>query len=1301
MKNFFLVLLVLCSFSGFAQNVDYQVRIVELYADGDSNDGGIGINDQDPVWWIFLKDNGTTASALTTFQTTGCISTTNTFGTWWSGNPNHSGPVIPFNWLTVVNSDATVINTEMEGWEDDCNPKCDYNPSPSLFSSCVANGDDNRDGRGASGDINFRNDAPCQWNQYEIVIGDYKARIEVYWDYVTANGGTIDGDQFVCSGGNPSILGNLSAGTAATSTWFTFQWQQDVGCTGAFVDIPGAVNATYDPALGILQNTCYRRKIVYGCGFFLSNEVQVQIETASTAPTSLTANPNALCGLGPVTLSVNGGSLGTNADWYWYNGDPNAGGVLLGNGSPFVANLTASSTIYVRAEGNCSTTNTASAVVIVETPSTAPTTLTPSQNTICIGGTVNLTVSGGAPGTGAEYVWYDSDPTIGLPAPLFSSTSVNYTGVSPFITTTYYVRIEGCDTTAAASATVTVNTLSSDPSGISSSNAQVCAGTAVNLSVNGGNLGSGADWYWYQGGCGAGAPIGNGGNINVTPNVTTTYFVRAEGTCNNTNCATVTVIVDELSQDPVSVIVSDPSVCPNELVVLSVIGGSLGTGATWQWYNGACGGLNVGSGTSVAINPTATGTYFVRAEGTCNTTLCASAAVTVESLSTPATGVTSSTNNICPGAAVTLSTTGGSLGDGATWEWYQGSCGGIYIGSGASLVVNPNSTTTYYARAEGNCNNTACESVTVIVNALSAAPSSVTASNFSVCAGDNTTLTVNGGNLIAGDAWTWYEGGCGAGVALGTGTTLTVSPTVATNYYVRAEGACGVTACANASISINDISTAPNSITASATNICVGQSSVLNISGGVLGTGANWQWYSGSCGGGLVGTGNSISVSPTATTTYFVRGEGICGNSACVSYTIVVGAGIPDPTTAIASNNNICPGVQVDLTVVGSALPANYSYVWYTGACGAVPIGVGTTISVSPTVTETYFVRAVGTCGETNCVDVTVTVLDGSIAADGILSANNNFCVGESTNLTVDGGSLVAGAQWVWYVNGCGGTAIGTGTSITVQPANAATYYVRAEGGTCGNTACASVFVNVIETIVHTNPYDTLCGFGPSVYLDGGEPSGGVYSGVGVSNGYFNPLTAGNGTHVLTYTYTSPSGCIESVITNLVVKPTDLTVEIETEFLSCSQGGTTLSANASGGNGFLDYNWSDNSYEPTISFAQAGEYFVWAKDGEGCIAKSPIVEVDEGMECIEIPNTFTPNNDGHNDTWNLDFTGFTEVNLIVFSKWGREVFSSGDQEIHWEGIGPTGKTLPNGVYYYVLELNGGEISQSGFITLLK
>ena len=66
------------------------------------------------------------------------------------------------------------------------------------------------------------------------------------------------------------------------------------------------------------------------------------------------------------------------------------------------------------------------------------------------------------------------------------------------------------------------------------------------------------------------------------------------------------------------------------------------------------------------------------------------------------------------------------------------------------------------------------------------------------------------------------------------------------------------------------------SLSASSTSNCGTVSTTLSIATGNLNQAANWKWYSGSCGGTLVGTGTSVSVSPTVTTTYFARGEGGC-----------------------------------------------------------------------------------------------------------------------------------------------------------------------------------------------------------------------------------------------------------------------------------------------------------------------------------------------------------------------------------------------------------------------------------------
>ncbi|HEV8084200.1 MAG TPA: hypothetical protein VGP55_13420 [Chitinophagaceae bacterium] len=73
-------------------------------------------------------------------------------------------------------------------------------------------------------------------------------------------------------------------------------------------------------------------------------------------------------------------------------------------------------------------------------------------------------------------------------------------------------------------------------------------------------------------------------------------------------------------------------------------------------------------------------------------------------------------NNVCPLNLVTLSVVGGSLGTNASWKWYSGSCGGALIGSGTTIIVSPSVTTTYYVRAEGDCNNTICQAVTIFIS---------------------------------------------------------------------------------------------------------------------------------------------------------------------------------------------------------------------------------------------------------------------------------------------------------------------------------------------------------------------------------------------------------------------------------------------------------------------------------------------------------------------------------------------------------------------------------------------------------
>ena len=101
-----------------------------------------------------------------------------------------------------------------------------------------------------------------------------------------------------------------------------------------------------------------------------------------------------------------------------------------------------------------------------------------------------------------------------------------------------------------------METLSVVPSGINASNLTVCSGDPVTLTIQGGFLGTNSNWLWYEGGCGAGTTISSGTQIIVTPTNQTTYFARAEGTCNTTNCISVTINTLNLSTAPTAIVPS-------------------------------------------------------------------------------------------------------------------------------------------------------------------------------------------------------------------------------------------------------------------------------------------------------------------------------------------------------------------------------------------------------------------------------------------------------------------------------------------------------------------------------------------------------------------------------------------------------------------------------------------------------------------------------------------------------------------------------------------------------------------------
>jgi hypothetical protein len=145
--------------------------------------------------------------------------------------------------------------------------------------------------------------------------------------------------------------------------------------------------------------------------------------------------------------------------------------------------------------------------------------------------------------------------------------------------------------------------------------------------------------------------------------------------------------------------------------------------------------------------------------------------------------LSASDNPICLGQSTTLSIASGSLGDATEWHWYTGSCGGTEIGTGPSVNVSPETTTTYYLRGEGGCVIPGtCAEISVIVNEL---PSAVITGSTVICAGNNATLSVA---LTGTPPWsyTWSDG-TGTGTVsnvLSTPSTFTVNPLQTKTYTI-------------------------------------------------------------------------------------------------------------------------------------------------------------------------------------------------------------------------------------------------------------------------------------------------------------------------------------------------------------------------------------------------------------------------------------------------------------------------------------------------------------------------------------
>ncbi|MEN9302835.1 MAG: hypothetical protein RL264_1264 [Bacteroidota bacterium] len=1064
--------------------------------------------------------------------------------------------------------------------------------------------------------------------------------------------------QTICSGASTTLV------ATANPTGGTYSWSPGGATTSSIT-----VNPTTTTSYTVTYN-------LSGCG-------------AVNATGTVTVNPSA-------TVSVNSVTICSGESTTLTATPTEFGGTYSWSSSATTASITVnplSTTTYsvTYTLGSCTPSIGTGTVTVNPAP-----TVIVNPITICSGETNTLTAT--VSESGGTYSWAPGGQTT-------SSISVN-----PTTTTTYSVTYSlGACTPATGNAVVTVNpapTVTVNP-------ITICSGETNTLIATVSE--SGGTYSWSPGGQ-------TTSSISVNPTSTTTYSVTYSlGACTPaTGNAVVTV-------NPAPTVTVNPiTICSGETNTLTATVSE--SGGTYSWSPGGQ------TTSSISVNPTSTTTYSVTYSlGAC-TPATGNAVATVN----PAPTVTVNPITICSGETNTLTATVSESG--GTYSW---SLGGQTT---SSISVNPTTTTTYSVTYSLGACTPATGNAVVTVNP---APT-VTVNPITICNGETNTLTATVSE--SGGTYSWAPGGQ-------TTSSISVNPTTNSVYTVSYSlGACTV-AIANSTVTVNPIPV----ITISNQTICSGNSATLNANS--VPSGGSYVWSTNE-------TNSSISVNPTQTTTYSVTytsnncnasqpvtvtvnptptiniaNQTICAGESATLSAIATPAGgsytwsngstsssltvspttnitynvlymlngcnatasgsvtvNPIPTVSLA-NTTICAGQTA--TLIPSSPLTNGTYLWTTGATSS-------TLSVNPNATSIYGV--VYTVNNCNSVPVSASV---TVTPLPIVTVNNpSICIGNTATLTAS--ATPTGGTYNWQ-------PISSSTSsVQVSPTENTSYNLVYTQNNCSSIPVTASVTVIPRPVVNFNA-DKLAGCLPhTVVFQNLTTSSSSIQNCTWSIGNLGQFSSCDS---LVYTFNTPgcftitlnassNGCSSSqtlnnyICTEAVPDANFFPTPIEFTEPSQSVSFINTSSNASQyswefSNGYTSSDNSPNVYFPNTMEGQT--ITLTATNSLGCTDAYSIFIPYKEPTIFYIPNSFTPDGDGFNQTFKPVFTsGFDPYNfeMTIFNRWGEVVFVSFNADRGWDGsFGKTGLDAPEGTYIYKITYKIPQQDErkmvSGHITMIR
>ncbi|MEZ4911002.1 MAG: hypothetical protein R2774_09075 [Saprospiraceae bacterium] len=409
-------------------------------------------------------------------------------------------------------------------------------------------------------------------------------------------------------------------------------------------------------------------------------------------------------------------------------------------------------------------------------------------------------------------------------------------------------------------------------------------------------------------------------NIQVNPLSSSIYTVTVSDCKGCIYSDQVNITVRPL---PDANIIGESEICIGGKAVLTASGGS-----KYSWSTNE-------TTQSITVMPSTTTNYTVTVTSADNCSSTTSHSIVVNELPSP---VISGDLEICLGESTTLTASGAT-----SYIWSTGA-------TSTSITISPTSTTNISVKAT---DSNGCENETTVQVVVRPLPNTSISGDLEICLGESTTLTSSGGVT-----YIWSTGE--------TSSSITVSPSINTQYTVTATNEYGCTSSNSIEIKVHPL---PIIVISGNSEFCVGTSSVLTASGGV-----SYVWSTGQ-------TSPSIMINPGMETTYTVTATD--GNG-CSSTASRMASVMHLPEASITGKTEICLGEQVELAGDGGI-----NYHWSTG-------GNTNTIQVAPSVTTFYYLTVTDSNG---CTGTSVHSIIVNPNPTVNISGVTEFCVGESTKL--------------------------------------------------------------------------------------------------------------------------------------------------------------------------------------------------------------------------------------------------------------------------------------------------------------